>query len=214
MLGAQILGGGRAKKGARNGSVGQRGDRSRSRSNGKARGRGRERSNSGNGGRRHNSRPHRNNSRPHSNNGNDEPQHQNKSELKAKPELWAAVERNDEAAVQELLLHGHDPEETHQGWTPLMKAAEENYADVMRMLLDKNVDVEVCNKNGRTALSFAAAPSMNGSERRETAVATLRILLSHCADSTRKDKRGFTAKGRAVNEKREDAIDVFAEFRA
>jgi hypothetical protein len=280
-------GGGGAKKGAGNGSVGQRGDRSRSRSNRKARGRGRERANSGNGGRRNNSREQRNNSRPHRNNGNDKPEHQNKSEPKAKPEswepverndeaavqgllmqgqnpeekheggtplmkaagrkksrqhrnnsrpnrkkdkdkpqhhnksepkakpeLWKAVERNDKAAVQELLMQGQDPEEKHQNWTPLMKAAELNSAEVMTMLLEKHVDVEACNRNGRTALSFAAAPSMNGSERRETAVATLRILLANGADPTRKDVRGFTAKDWASKEKRRDAMAVFEDFGA
>ena len=38
-------------------------------------------------------------------------------------------------------------------------------------------DVEGSNRKGRTALSFAAAPSMDGSTRRNTPVTALQLLL-------------------------------------
>ena len=56
-------------------------------------------------------------------------------ENRKRPELWAAVARNDNAAVQQILARGADAEETHEGWTPLMKAAEEGAVGAMRMLL-------------------------------------------------------------------------------
>ena len=155
------------------------------------------------GGRRNNSRPHRGNrdSRPQRNN-----------ERQVKPDLWAAVERSDEAGVQQLLALGKDPDEKFEGWSPLMKSAEEGKVEIMRMLLANNVDLEAINKNGRTALSFAAAPSNNGSEVRPTPVATLRLLLESGAKTQHKDATGVTAKGRAVREKRYDAVAIFEEF--
>ena len=61
------------------------------------------------------------------------------------------------------LNEDRDPEERYSGWTPLMKASEEGLVEIMRLLLKKSVDVEAKNKKGRSALSFAAAPSINGS---------------------------------------------------
>merc|ERR1719409_611822 len=56
-----------------------------------------------------------------------------------KPDLWAAVERGDEAVVQGLLEDASkNPEERFEGWTPLMKAAEENKDSIMRLLLDRS----------------------------------------------------------------------------
>jgi len=197
----------------RNGKEASKPERRQSPQNRRARSRspnfrGRDRNQSGGrGGRRNNSRPHRANqdSRP--------PQRNNdRRESKVKPDLWAAVEKNDEAGVQQLLALGKDPEEKHEGWSPLMKAAEEGAAEVMRMLLAKNVDLEVSNKKGRTALSFAAAPSNNGPEVRPTPVATLRLLLESGAKTQHKDVTGVTAKDRAVREKRDDAVAIFEEF--
>ena len=118
--------------------------------------------------------------------------------------------------MEELLLGGADPEERHEGWTPLMKAAEEGAVEVMQMLLDKKVDLEAHNRKERTALSFAAAPSNEGQGRdrirRSTPVDTLRLLLEHGADPKRKNFRGFTPKELAAREKREDGIAIFDEF--
>ena len=169
--------------------------RSRSPISSKFGGRGRHRHQSGGrGGRRNNNR---NNKR---------------SEGKVKPDLWAAVEMNDEAGVQQLLALGKDPEEKFEGWSPLMKSAEEGAVEIMCMLLAKSVDLEARNKKGRTALSFAAAPSNNGSEVRPTPVATLRLLLESGAKTQCKDVMGRTAKDRAVHEKRDDAVAILEEF--
>ena len=129
-----------------------------------------------------------------------------------KPELWAAVERNDETLVQELLAQDKDIEERFEGWTPLMKAAEEDAVEAMRMLLDKKADIEAFNRKGRTALSFAAAPSNDGKTRRPTPVSCLRLLLERGADAKRKDARGMSPKDYAMKDKRDDAIAVLEEF--
>ena len=133
-------------------------------------------------------------------------------ENRKQPELWAAVARNDNAAVQQILARGADAEETHEGWTPLMKAAEEGAVGAMRMLLDKKVNLESANRNGRTAFSSAAAPSDNGGERRETPLIALRLLLKSGANSKRHDVRGMTAKDWAVKANREEAVSIFNEL--
>jgi len=122
--------------------------------------------------------------------------------------LWAAVEKGEEETVKKLIDDNVDIEEKFKGWSPLMKAAEEDRVAILRMLLEAKADVEVANRKGRTALSFAANPSMD----RKTAVGTLRLLLEVDADASRKDERGITPKAQAVREKRKDALDIFAEF--
>ena len=88
-----------------------------------------------------------------------------------------------------------------------MKAAEEDLVDIMRLLLDRNADMNVTNRKGRTALSFAAAPSM----KRRTACKTLRLLLDFGARDTQ-DDQGLTAKARANKEQRSDALAIFRDF--
>ena len=130
-----------------------------------------------------------------------------------KPALWEAVENGDVRTVTHLLSAGHDPGEKFQGWTPLMKAAEEDYVEIAGMLLTtKAADIEATNNKGRTALSFAAAPSKKGYERRETACQTLRLLLAHGASCDHRDDSERTPRERAVEEKRQDAIDVIDSY--
>jgi hypothetical protein len=153
----------------------------------------------------------RNNSRPHRRGGRRD-DHREPKLRKPKPELWAAVERNDEPLVQQLLAQGKDPEERFEGWTPFMKAAEEGAVEAMRMLLDKKADIEASNRKGRTALSFAASPSNDGTTRRPTPVSCLRLLLERGADAKRKDERGISPKDYAMKDKRDDAIAILEEF--
>ena len=112
----------------------------------------------------------------------------------------------------ELLRDGADLEEKYEGWTPLMKASEENSVEVLRMLIDKKANIEATNRKGRTALSFAAAPSDDGTKARPTALQALRLLLESGADAKHKDDRGNTAKDYASRDKREDALEIFEEF--
>ena len=134
-----------------------------------------------------------------------------RKEDKYKPELWAAVEKSDVSLVRQLLAAGKDPEEKFEGWTPLMKASEEGSVQIVEMFLDKKVDVEASNKKGRTALSFAAAPSNNGSTPRSTPTEVLRLLLRRGADTKRADRQGMTPKEHASRMKRQDALAIFDE---
>jgi len=122
--------------------------------------------------------------------------------------LWAAVERGDEVAAQRLIQEGRNIEEKYDGWSPLMKASEEGHVVIIRLLLEQNANLEVTNRKGRSALSFAAAPS----QQRPTPVEALRVLLEAGADALQIDQFGQTAKARAQREKREEAVAAFEEF--
>ena len=89
-----------------------------------------------------------------------------------------------------------------------MKAAEEGYLEILDHLIKSGADLKATNRNGRNALSFAAAPS----GKRKTPLATLRRLLERGADPNHIDGAGMTAKMRASNEGHKDAVACFEEF--
>ena len=135
-----------------------------------------------------------------------------KTPLTDKPALWAAAEVNDPEEVRRLLLAGAKLEEKFKGWTPLMKAAEEGSIDVLRILLEHNAKKDAANKKGRTALSFAAAPSDKDTEPRATPLLTLRALLEAKADPSVQCMRGRTPKEYAILHNRTEALQVFVEL--
>ena len=114
----------------------------------------------------------------------------------------------DFAKVESLLKSGADPEERHQAWTPLMKAAEEGFVEGMVLLLEANVNIEAVNRKGRSALSFAAAPSM----KRKHNLDAVRILLEKGADADRRDDNKQTAKERAAAERRVEVVTLIEQF--
>lgn len=186
---------------------GGRGDRDRSRSNGRDRRRPRSRDDRRrrqDDGRRGRRGGRRDRSRSNDRGSRGDRQERPRQE---KPELWAAVEGGEEDIVRLCLSRGDDAEEKYLGWSPLMKAAEENNVELMRLLLEKRVDLEVANRKGRTALSFAAAPSM----KRTTALAALKLLLEHGADMSRRDDTGLTPKEKAEKEERQEAVMLLEE---
>ena len=89
-----------------------------------------------------------------------------------------------------------------------MKAAEENATRICHTLLRRKADLDVKNRNGRTALSFAACPSMG----RNTACDTLRMLLENNTDPSMTDDHGFTPKAHAIPEERLDALKILEQL--
>lgn len=144
-----------------------------------------------------------------SHNNNDNHNHRKPREQAEKSNLWLAAEVGDLIGARQTLdARGCTPDDTYQGWTPLMKAAEEGYEAIVKMLVDSRVNLEEKNKKGRTALSFAAAPSM----KRATPTETLRYLLTAGASQDATDDQGRTARDHATQENRSDAIAVFDEY--
>ena len=123
-----------------------------------------------------------------------------------KPELWAAAEQNDIETLEKLLSQCMDVDEKFEGWTPLMKASEMGNTEVMVRLLAANANVEAENKNGRTALSFACAPSHSKGVKREDQIEAVELLVSFGADPEHKDKRNNAPKDYAARWKYNDAL--------
>ena len=89
-----------------------------------------------------------------------------------------------------------------------MKAAKEGFTKAMVLLIDAGVDLEAVNRKGRSAFSFAAAPSM----KREHNLEAVRILVEKGADTNRKDNNRNTAKERAAMERRDDVVALIEQF--
>ena len=123
--------------------------------------------------------------------------------------LWAAVENGDTEQGRKLLNEGADVEETFRSWSPLMSAAEENHAEIVQLLIDHGASPNMSNRKGRTALSFAVAPS----NKRPTASDAIGRLLEAGADVEQKEDNGWTAEMRATKERRYDAVAILEESR-
>jgi len=105
-------------------------------------------------------------------------------------ELRCAVETNDMFRAELVLMHGANVNEVFRGWTPLMAASEQHFDGVMELLIRFRAEIDAANRNGRTALSFALAPSYNGVVRPR--LEAVQLLLKHRADLYRKDASGRT----------------------
>jgi hypothetical protein len=126
--------------------------------------------------------------------------------------LWKATEAGDVDACRRLLEdQSIDVDEQHKLWTPLMKAAEEGFAEIAQLLLDRGADIKAMNRKGRDSLSFAAAPSMKRPST-DGHRYVLRLLVERGADPLRKDERGQTAKDRAKQEGRDDIVKCLEEL--
>ena len=122
--------------------------------------------------------------------------------------LWAATEKGDLDAVMQLLQTGCSTEQTYKGWTPLMKAAEEGHCEILKVLFEAKARVDATNSKGRSALSFAAAPSMG----RQACIPALELMLNANADLNHKDVRGETARARAVRDGFHESVATIVRF--
>ena len=130
-----------------------------------------------------------------------------------RPALWSAVAANDWSRVRELVLEGSvDIDQRYQGWTPLMKAAELGATRIVDFLLEQGAELEAVNKRGRSALSFAAAPSSDGRIKRQASVEVIECLLGWGADMNMRDGRGYTAKELALHERRGEVVALFERY--
>lgn len=119
-------------------------------------------------------------------------------QIELKPELWKAAEEGDAARIRDILARTpaglpKPVDVKFQGWTPLMKASENGCIPAMHLLLGARASVRETNKRGRTALSFAVAPSTSngGAPAQEDAYA---LLLRAGANPGHKDSRGTSPR--------------------
>ena len=70
--------------------------------------------------------------------------------------LLAAVELGNPAMVKLLLDNGADPDASDGFDTALLKAVNRRDNDIVKLLLDKGANPEVKDRNGNTALLYAA----------------------------------------------------------
>jgi ankyrin repeat protein len=103
----------------------------------------------------------------------------------AEVQLYLAVLHEDLDELTRLLdAHPHlkDAPDPHEGLlTPLIMAAVEGSAGVVRLLLERRAEVDASTPTGRTALHGAA---VSGDQE------VVSMLLSSGADSSRKDRDG------------------------
>jgi ankyrin repeat protein len=104
-------------------------------------------------------------------------------------QLFSAVERDDVGEVSRLLEDGpHLTEVKRSSWlggqTPLQIAAARRCVGVLRLLVEKGADVNICDTDGDTQLHSAAKMGHED---------VVSILLSGDMDIVKKGKKGSTA---------------------
>ena len=97
------------------------------------------------------------------------------------------IHRENPVLIKALLDHGADPNDTVMRGTPLMRAAEWEYADTLKLLLDKGAKVNTQDASGRTALHYAIMLSRVKTE-------CVRLLLERGADPDIKEGTGQTSR--------------------
>jgi ankyrin repeat protein len=97
-------------------------------------------------------------------------------------------------ATRWLLNHGADANaQDHNGWTPLLLAAESKHLEIVQMLLEHHADIHARNPRGEVALHLAVC-GRDGffGPHYQVNLNILQSLLDHGADVNIKDNEGST----------------------
>ena len=98
----------------------------------------------------------------------------------------------------------------YKGWPLLWAAAEHDLGKVVKVLVDKKADINAQNRSGRSALSFAAAPSKCGTPQPK-GFAVLALLRAK-ADATLASRSSQTPKQMAETREYHEVLIAFAEY--
>ena len=115
-------------------------------------------------------------------------------------DIYIASKNNHFSLVS---AYGAEPNvSTNNGWTPLMIASQSGHADVVELLLDKNVPINAQNKNGKTAVYIA---SQNGH------FSVVSTLLNNGAESNITTNNGWTPLMIASQNGHGDVVELLLE---
>ena len=119
--------------------------------------------------------------------------------------LMQAAKLGDWLGVRKLLDDGADPNSTVFGRTPLVWAVGNRHADTIKLLLDRQANLNMQDKGGNTALIAAV---------RDGWTPILGLFLSKGADPNIQDNSGDTALICAVGAGRSQAVKLLLEMGA
>jgi ankyrin repeat protein len=118
----------------------------------------------------------------------------------AEKSIFDAVEAGDLAFIKSF--SGDINATNYYGSTPLIVAAAEGYAEVVKALLAAHADIHATNKGGQNALMNASGPEV------------VKSLVQAGLDVNEKDRSGNTPLILAVNMKKTDTVKALIELHA
>ncbi|KAL4152151.1 hypothetical protein PRNP1_009086 [Phytophthora ramorum] len=127
-------------------------------------------------------------------------------------ELREAARNNDILGVKLLLARGMDPDAcSGDGTTALHVCGQQAIDRAAQVLLEHGADANVADRLGFTPLHWAV--QMRREEvSTSSRLATIRILLHHCADPRKPDSNGTTPLVIASRKENEASLGVLKEF--
>jgi len=121
-------------------------------------------------------------------------------QLNADTALFDAIDREDASALHNALVAGASFHALDRfGHIPLVSAAAEGNARIVRDLIDSGADVNEADRNHNTPVTQAAFDSQ---------IDVLRVLLEHHANLDAQDARGDTAVAYAVNRRNMEILQL------
>ncbi|MEW6347813.1 MAG: ankyrin repeat domain-containing protein [Thermodesulfobacteriota bacterium] len=129
--------------------------------------------------------------------------------------LHSAIKKGERQKVKQLLENGAAPDEKRRGRTPLMLAARIADPETVSVLLEKGAELETRDKQGSTALMFAAGGwGCKGRDKEDKCLAVVKALLERGADANACGGRGQTAMRYALGASNRRVMEVLREHGA
>ena len=124
-------------------------------------------------------------------------------DIRGRTPLFLAAERGDLQAVQQLLNDSQIDGCDDCRWTPMMKAAQNGHAEIVKILLARGADVNARDKGGYSALIVAAGDNRAG---------VISLLVKHGADLNLQDATmGWSALIWAAKEGHDASVEALLE---